>query len=63
MAECKAVVRGDRIELRIKKEDPGYNEFAEVLEGVSKDGLVSYYGNVGDEDGDPSFGLILTTQP
>jgi len=57
---CYANVRGDRIQLLIRKGERGYSAFAKVLAAIEKKGFVSWYGDVCDGDGNEQCGLIIT---
>ena len=58
---CNANVRGDRIQLLIREDEPGYDAFKKVLAAISMDGFMSWYGDVRDNDGKEQCGLIITT--
>jgi len=62
MAKCIAKTNGRRIELVIRKNEKGYDEFAKVLHFINQDGIQSWYGDVEDENGKEQSGLIITSQ-
>ena len=62
MGKCVAIATGDHIELIIRKEDEGYNDFAKVLRGIDEQGYMSWYGDVEDAKGKEQSGLVITSK-
>lgn len=62
-ATCTAVADGDRIQLVIRKGEPGYEAFVDALVFIERDGFMSWYGDVQTPEGDEQCGLILTRCP
>jgi hypothetical protein len=59
-ATCTAVVEHNRIQLVIRKEDPGYKAFANVLNQMEERGSMSWYGDITNADGKEQSGLVIT---
>lgn len=57
---CTAIAKYGRINLIISKKDKGYKEFSKVLTKIEKNGLMCWYGDVTDEKGKETSGLIIT---
>jgi hypothetical protein len=57
---CHAVTEGNRIQLVKRKGEAGYDEFNEVLNSIKRNGFVSWYGDVTDENGKEQSGLVIT---
>ena len=62
-ATCTAVAEHNRIQLVIRKGEPGYKAFAKVLNEVEKHGHMSWYGDITNADGKEQSGLIITCKP
>lgn len=62
-ASCVALAEGDRIQFFIGKRTSGYKKFASVLQLISQNKPLSWYGDVRDGCGVESCGLILTVSP
>jgi hypothetical protein len=62
-ATCTAVVEHNRIQLVIRKEDPGYKAFANVLNQMEERGSMSWYGDITNADGKEQSGLVITCKP
>ncbi len=62
MAKCVAIAEYGRINLIIRKDEEGYEEFAKVIKSVNNDGIFSWYGDVNDENGKEQCGLIITSK-
>ena len=58
--KCTAVVEYGRINLIIMKNEKGYEEFAKVLGKIDKKGIMSWYGDVENENGKEQSGLVIT---
>jgi len=59
-AICEAVAECDRIQLVIRKGDPGYKAFAHVLREIDIHGCMSWYGDITNTEGKEQSGLIIT---
>lgn len=62
MIHCTATVDGDNINLIIRKSEPGYKEFAQILRKIKEHEFMSWYGDVIDADGNEQCGLIITNK-
>lgn len=60
--KCMAIAQHGRINLIIAKGEKGYAEFKKVLEQIEKNGLMTWYGDVTDENGKDRSGLIITSK-
>ena len=60
MAKCKARAEHGRIELIVRKNEPGYDEFRNVLNDIKKRGCTSWYGDIEDWNGKEQNGLVVT---
>ena len=61
-AKCTAIVEGDRIHLVIRKTHKGYKDFFGVLEKIDNSGLLSWYGDIENEEGKEQSGLVITNK-
>lgn len=59
-AKCIAIVEFGRINLIIQKNEKGYSQFAKVLHNIEKEGCMSWYGDVRNDNGDEQCGWIIT---
>jgi hypothetical protein len=58
--KCVAIVENGRINLLIRKKDPGYDVVAKTVKAIKKGVFVSWYGDTEDEYGVAQCGLVLT---
>jgi hypothetical protein len=58
-----ALAGGDRIQLLVSEGEAAYEVFAEVLEGIARDGCMVWKGDVDSKDGGQSSGLIVARKP
>jgi len=58
---CPAIAEGNRIQLAIRKDEPGYDLFSNITENIAKHGLFCWYGDITNEKGKEQCGLIFTT--
>ncbi len=63
MDKCMAIAEHGRINLIIRKGEKGYKGFSKVLDKIEKNGIMSWYGDVRNEDGKEQCGLIITSTP
>ena len=61
MAKCVAIAEYGRINLIIRKDEEGYEEFAKIIKKVNDNGIFSWYGDVNDENDKEQCGLIITS--
>lgn len=57
--QCIAIAEGNRINLLIRKGDPGYTAFADILDQIEKNGCLSWYGDIPANQS----GLVITFKP
>lgn len=62
-AVCTAVAERNRIQLVIQKGEPGYDEFARVLNTIEGNGYMSWYGDITNAGGEEQCGIIITCKP
>ena len=60
--KCTAIAENGRINLIIDKKQKGYKAFALILNKIEKDGIMSWYGDVENENGKEQSGLVITVK-
>lgn len=62
MSKCRAIVENGRIQFLVQKGDEKYEDFAKVLKKMDGKKIISWYGDVRDENGNEMSGLVITTK-
>ena len=61
-ATCTAIAENGRINLIIKKDDKDYQKFADILNAIEKNGIVSWYGDIVNQNNEEQSGLIIISK-